>query len=151
MKEIRIVLRRPAPLYELYPRYDKGADLLEVGSVKSRDWPFGIDIDGNLIFDIDENRIIANFDLLIRKSLWKVSSILQPPKANKRACIEVSQEAINHKSFNLPLEVTTNETKSIVCIMFGRIETNGTWIVLSRQCLAYVVKDYLKGFFIIDV
>lgn len=149
MDEIKIHLRPPTAHGRLYPRYDAEADLLEVGSSIPRDWPYGVDIDGTLIFDLDANRVLANFDLLIRKDLWKVVPLFEWPHALREADIEFSEETIKHKSFNLPIEVQTDQNRSCARILFGGTEHAGTWIALSENCMSLVAKDRLLGFFVI--
>ena len=55
----------------LFPRYDRESDILEVTSGVPRDWAFGVDIDGNIVFDVDSSRVLSNFDLLIPERLWE--------------------------------------------------------------------------------
>lgn len=149
MREIRVRLRTPTALGRLYPRYDTEANLLEVGSAIPRDWPYGVDIDGALIFDIDDDRILANFDLLIRKELWKVNPLPNRPEPLREADIEFLDETIRHKSFNMPLKVQTDRNGSYVYIIFGKSKNSGVWIALSEYCMALISDSCLSGFFVI--
>lgn len=72
MKFIEVRLREAKPRDELFPQYDEDADLLEVRSRVPKAWPFGIDIDGAIIIDVDAELTLANVDLLIPRSLWRV-------------------------------------------------------------------------------
>jgi hypothetical protein len=126
MDEIKVHLQPPTAHGRLYPRYDAEADLLEVGSSIPRDWLYGVDINGTSIFDLDANRVLANFDLLIRKNLWKVVPLPEWPHASREADIEFSEETIKHKSFNVPLEVQTDQNRSYARILFGGTEHVGT-------------------------
>lgn len=148
MSQIRIRLRPPTAYGRLYPRYDTEANLLEVGSAISRDWLYGVDIDGALIFDIDANHILANFDLLIRPELWEVTPLPNRPKPLQEADIEFLDETIRHKSFTMPLRVQTDRNRSYAHIMFGPSK-DGIWITLSEYCMALLADDCLAGFFVI--
>ena len=142
-------LRPPTPHGRLYPRYDEEADLLEVGSRFEREWTFGIDIDGTIIFDIDANYVLANFDLLIPKRYWEVSTELTRPTKTRKWNLEVLARSIEHKSFHLPLIVNTNQARSAVQITFGSLEEGTKWAELSDDCFALVRQDILCGFFIL--
>lgn len=148
MKEIRVELSRPTARGRLYPRYNNEADLLEVGSSVPREWTYGIDIDGTVIFDIDADRILANFDLLIPKRLWEVTSIPLNPHSSRQVDLRISEGSITHKSFHLPLTVMTNHSRSCAYILFGTTESSTSWITLSDSCLALVLQDRLRGFFV---
>jgi hypothetical protein len=56
-------------------RYDKESDILAVSSETPRDWPDGVDVDGNIVFDLDAQRALANFDVHIGRGLWKRGAV----------------------------------------------------------------------------
>jgi hypothetical protein len=149
MKEIHIQLEPSTAAGQLYPRYDEEANLLEVGSRVPRDWPYGVDIDGRIIFDIDTDYILANFDLLIRRRLWKVSSNLEIPQPLRKSNIKFTVESLKHKSFSLPLSINTNKEKSCVQILIGKTRDNADWVTISEYCFALIADEKLKGFFIL--
>ncbi len=146
-KGIRIRLQNPTERGRLYPRYDEEADVLEVGSSVQRDWLYGVDIDGNVVFDLDSDRVLANFDLLVPKYLWKVTeSAGRWSSPSQEADLQFHRETLKHKSFHLPLEVTTDEKRSLVSIRFGEVNQQARVIILSESCLALVEADHLLGF-----
>ena len=148
MKEVTISIGKPSYLGELYPKYDRQAHILEIGSQIVRPWPYGIDINAGIIFDIDENYMLANIDLLRRKSLWQRVSKLLRPSVYTPGVILLTPESIKHKSFHVQFTVTTNQNTSQVLISFGEESSATSWIELSSKCFAKVERDQLKGFFI---
>ena len=149
MNAIEIALREPAEKYKLYPRYDKEADILEVRSKVSRIWQFGIDIDGTIIIDIDADGVLANIELLIPQHLWKpMKSPIGPLQVSRASTLIFTEQSLRHKSFSLPLEVTTDLSRSYVHIRFGQEKQKALWVALSQSCLALVEKSYLLGFHI---
>lgn len=149
MKEISIYLAPPTVAGRLLPRYDQEADLVEIASTITRDWPYGIDIDGRIIFDVDAEYTLANFDLLIPKRLWKVIPTLEVPFPAQEADLKFTELTLKHKSFSLPLTVQTDQTKSHIQLLFGKTTADIKWIRLSERCLAGTTESLLKGFFII--
>jgi hypothetical protein len=71
MKGITVLVQKATEGGRLYPRYDRESGILAVESEQPRPWPYGMDIDGCLVFDVDEQRILANFDLHVGMSLWR--------------------------------------------------------------------------------
>lgn len=66
MKRGRVEVLKSTPKSRLYPRYDEEAGILAIESRVQRGWPFGFTIGGDIVFDIDKDRILANVDLHIR-------------------------------------------------------------------------------------
>jgi hypothetical protein len=146
---IRVDLRAPSGSGRLRPRYDDEADLLEVGSPAKRQWPFGVDIAGTIIFDLDRNRLLANVEVLVPKRLWRVASMQRRPQARKAADLVFSPETLAVKSFELPITITTDSERSYVSITFGEAVESTEVIELSDQCFAYVDDGSLLGFFVV--
>lgn len=134
----------------LLPRYVDSADLLEVSTTSSTTWLYGIDIDGRVIFDIDAALVLENFDLLIPQKRWQLCDSIELPVNAIRANILISESAIKHKSFSLPLRVITDRERSRVLIEFGTRSENEQWIELSKQCYAIVDEEScLVAFYVI--
>jgi hypothetical protein len=146
MDAIRVGLKVPTERGRLYPRYDPEANLLEVGTNLPRKCPFGVDVDGSVIFDIDENRILANFDLLIPRSLWEVVRFLPAYSPARSADLEFSEETLRIKSFHLPLAVHTTEDRMQAQILLGPTSNALVVVGLSDSCLALLNGDRLVGF-----
>lgn len=60
-----------------------------------------------------------------------------------------TEATLQHKSFHLPLEVTTNKSRSQACVRVGEGSmTQGTvCVALSQSCLAFITGNRLEGFF----
>jgi hypothetical protein len=132
----------------LYPRYDVQTNILEVGSRVVKDWTYGVDIDGTIIFDLTQDRILANFDLLVPRHVWKVDPLLSFPKPSKEGCIRFSASTVRHKSFHLSKDFRTNANRSNVLVIFGNVDQNVVWIGLSEKCSAAVRGSHLVGFLV---
>lgn len=147
--EIEVLLRPASGSGRLRPRYDEEADLLEVSSAAPRPWPFGVDVRGKLIIDLDRDAVLTNFDLLIPRRLWRPSKTLNDPKPVRKADLQFSPETLTHKSFDKPVRVATNEERSCILIDFGQDPVAaGDVVELSSQCFAFVEKRALRGFFV---
>lgn len=147
---ITVRLLPPTPQGRLWPRYNADADILVAESRFHQEWPYGIDIDGRIIFDIDEQRRLANFDLHIARRLWKVRQGVGPPTRAREHDIMFTTEALNEKSFSMDLEVTTNSERTEARILFGERPTLDALeaVKLSDQCFAYVDDGRLAGFYV---
>lgn len=135
---------------ELHPTYDAEANILEVASNYTREWTYGIDIDGNVVFDIDSNYKIANFDLLIPHHLWISKNFSSENNNNKFVDLEISIESIRQKSFNFSnLKIYVNKQNNNVKILFDKKYENINAYKLSKYCQALISKkDILCGFII---
>jgi hypothetical protein len=56
---IDVLVREATPAGRLYAHYSEESQMLTLASRSPRAWPFGIDIDGRIVFDIDEGRVAA--------------------------------------------------------------------------------------------
>jgi hypothetical protein len=146
---IHVQLRQLTPGGALYPRYVEDAGILAVESRVARDWPYGIDIDGLIVFDIDADRVLANFDLHIAKRYWKVAPPERRPRPARTASLEFARDSIEHKSFHLPLRVRTDATRSFALIEIGDLRSEGVWAALSEYCMVRVDSDCLTGLFVV--
>lgn len=147
--EIEVRLRPPSGSGRLQPRYDVEADVLEVGSAIPRGWPFGLDVRGKVILDLDRDGKLANFDLLIPRRLWHVDSNLEVPQATRQADLQFSARTLSHKSFDTPVRVVTDEARSCAVIEFGHHSARNVDVIeLSARCYAFVEAGALRGFFV---
>lgn len=138
---------RPAtPAGRLFPHYDDESNVLSVESSVERAWTYGLDIDGRIIFDLDANRVLASFELLIPRSRWKRELSSEPwPEVSRAGDLQFRQETVAAKSFSSPLLVQANRELDDVLIKIGSQESDRR-IMLSDFCVAYVVRDELVGF-----
>jgi hypothetical protein len=132
---------------ELHPLYDSDAGILAVTAETSREWTHGIDIDGNIVFDADRERILANFDLHVPRRRWKNGPSQLWPESLPRGVIVFSEDTLKHKSFNLPLVLSYDPGGATLRIGFGDGQANRL-VSLSRECVAFLSGDDLTGFLI---
>lgn len=147
MSSIRVSIIPATTGCRLYPKYDVESDILTVTSLAPQEWPYGVDINGNVVFDLDANRILANFDLHIGRHLWEPGLVQDWPGDVNAGCIVLSLETIKQKSFNLPLKVQMDMQKNIVQIDFGVKQWHGA-ALLSDDCIALLSDDMLTGFLV---
>src|SRR5947208_2842602 len=105
---IRVLVQPPTKRGRLYPRYDEDAGILVLESREPRALPYGLDIDGVIVFDIDESRVLANLDLHIRADLWERASTAFWPNEVNSGDLAFPDETLKTKSFHLPQRVRTN-------------------------------------------
>jgi hypothetical protein len=91
MARIEVEIGEPSAEGSLFPLYDTAANVLAVSSRVERDWPYGIDIDGRIIFDIDVKRSLANFDVIIPKNKWTVLKSCKTPAPKEKASLHFTQ------------------------------------------------------------
>lgn len=146
---IRVMPRQPTVRGRLYPRYDRDAGILIAESRVPREWPYGVNVDGNLIMDIDADRILANFDLHIPAHRWKVSTLPTMRHREGDADLEFLPETIETQSYDLGMSVTTNHTRSLVFIAFGPSLETCNCFGLSERCMFFTRDDELMGFLVL--
>jgi len=145
MKGITVSVAPATEQGRLYPRYAESAGILVIESRFERPWPFGVDIDGRVVFDIDENRILSNVDLHIPKARWRRDLEDDVPAVAPPGDLVFSQEAIETKSFSLPLRVRADPGLRLLRIEFGT-EPPDRAIALSGSCIALLSGAELVGF-----
>ena len=115
-----------------------------------RPWPKGVDVDGNIVFDLDGDRLLANVDLHVPRALWS-SDISRVWVDNAKARdIEFAADTCETKSFSIPIKIATNEKRDVLEISIGNAHenTNEIAVALSDDCLAFVDDGCLVGFLI---
>ncbi|MDO1450207.1 hypothetical protein Q0590_28260 [Rhodocytophaga aerolata] len=137
----------------LIPRYDKESGILEITSRKSKEWIYGIDIDGVIIFDIDEDLIIENLDVCVDKKYWK--KVDNFPDWNliedKIYNLKVDASSIKIKSFNYgDIKLFTDKRSESLMITFNLSSQNEILKMykVSNHCFCFINEDILQGFFI---
>lgn len=132
---------------ELIPAYDHKADILVLGSNIQTEWLYGLDVNGSIIIDLTPEKIVTNIDLLISRSLWKVSKSISPyiPTAKKKS-VKVKQESVLIKSFSDDLEIITNAERSLVQVYIGKKTRDLEIYSLSEKCAVFIANAKLAGF-----
>ena len=74
---------------------------MAVESRVARPWPFGVNIDGVLVCDLDDWRVLANFDLYIPRRRWKTERAgEETPKIAPPGDLAFTPETVKTKSFD---------------------------------------------------
>ena len=147
MSGIEVDIRRSTEAGRLYPYYDSESEILVLESRFEREWTYGVDVDGSIVFDLDSDRILANCDLNIPMRLWARDLELVWPKDIRSGDIAFSKDTIAKKSFNVPLAVQLGHSGRYARISIGEAPPNKL-IALSELCVAQLARDELVGFLI---
>lgn len=129
----------------LHPRYDAESGILVVSAERSTEWCYGVDIDGTVVFDLDHQGRLVNFDVHVRRQLWKRCTLPPWPHERTTGSIVFQQETIRTKSLNLPLELRFDEGKNFLHVALGSREADSR-LELSTDCLALLSHMHLVGF-----
>lgn len=148
MRDIEVLIHDPCPAGRLIPRYDTEAKVLEVGSGAGGAWVYGVNVGAEIVFDLNQERILVNFDLLIARRLWRIAPLLALPRPCQQAALVFTERTLRHKSFGLPVTVTTDARHSYAMIALRRMTSGMLWVELSPQCLAAIRDTTLYGFFV---
>lgn len=142
-----VVLRDATTAGRLYPRYDGAADLLVVESLERPDLPHGVNVDSLVLFDLDAERSLVDFELLRPRRLWQVVEPFPDPLlSNGPADIAFTEATVNQAHVRLPVHVITNAEHSRVRITFGRRRGAEQAVELSPDCRALIAGERLVGF-----
>jgi hypothetical protein len=145
MTALRVVTEPATSAGRLYPRYDQEAGILAAESAVPRLWMFGVDIDGRIIFDLDEHRVLANVDLHFPKHRWVRDLGDDAPVAAPPADLVFTPETVAYKSFSLPLRVRADRRAQRLRIELGDKRPDRA-IALSESCVALLAGHELAGF-----
>jgi hypothetical protein len=144
--EIRVAVGKPTALGRLYPRHDEETDYLVSESRIDRDCPFGVDVHQLVIFDIDRQRILANVDLHVGRSLWVPEVELpQWPTPHEFGDLLFARETLLKKSFWLPLRARCDSSRQEVRVEVGD-QAHDRVVGLSDDCSVLLRGDALVGF-----
>jgi hypothetical protein len=144
---IVVSVKPPSDAGRLYPRYDEESGILALESRVKRAWPFGIDVDGALVFDLDDQRILANFDLHVPMNRWKRDLEENTPRIAPAADLEFAQQTVAQKSFHLPLRLSCDSKAKRLRIELGTAKPDRA-VALSASCIALLANHELVGFLI---
>jgi hypothetical protein len=146
---INVQLIDPVEGGHLYPRYVEDAHLLAVeATAPPVPWPLGITVGGSVVFDLDEERILVNFDVHWHRDNWIGLSAWVRPKAACRARLRFTEETLRRGDFHGAVVVTTNPDRTEVRVQLDRPAGAGEWVELSDRCLAWLEGDRLLGFYL---
>jgi hypothetical protein len=149
MRGIKVDVQRPTEAGRLYPRYDKEADILVLASRRAREWIYGVDVDGRIVFDLDRDRVLANCDLHIPMNRWARDLEIEWPAGTRLGDVAFSKDTVAHKSFHLPLEVRSDPSGQYIRIEIGETLPD-EFIALSDCCIALLALGELVGLLVRD-
>lgn len=147
--KIEVEIKQVEKSWNMFPRYDYESDILEVRNPDVVDWPFGVDIDGNLIFDLDKEKSLVNFDLHIPMQYWEEVDIIRKPEIKSRGVLKFTENTLKIKSFNIPIKVFKNKAANILLVEFGENVMQGYGVKISDACIAILKGKYLVAFYIV--
>ncbi len=145
MSGLHVRIGRAAPHGALEPRYDRESQILAAEAPVAAEWPYGVDVDGRIVFDLAADRTLMNFDLHVGESRWEVDRNVSWPTTGRRGVIIFEPATIMTRSFHLPLKIHADRDRHLVRIEFGEI-TGASPVYLAERCAALVKEGELAGF-----
>src|SRR4028118_644144 len=141
MTGIPVSVAPPTPEGRLYPRYQNSIGILTLSTNVSRRCPFGINIDGSLILDFDEEGLLAGVELLLPMSTWKgKASISEPSGPAGNLLLSISERASAWHDWSVT--VSKNVQTDAARIAFGSGHYNRS-IALSDTCRGLLLDHQL--------
>jgi hypothetical protein len=104
-------------------------------------------VDGALVFDLDEQRILANFDLHVPMNRWQRDLEGNTPRIAPAGDIEFAQQTVAQKSFHLRLRLSSDSKARRLRIELGTAKPDRA-VGLSASCIALLASHELVGFLI---
>jgi hypothetical protein len=144
MTDIEVSVCPRSERSELHPRYDADSDILAIESRIHRSWTFGVDIGGNIVFDLDQSRLLANVDLHIGKRLWKPAEGLRWPPSPRPGGLIFSEATVRHKSFELAIVAEHDTLSRILRVAIGGHPPT-EFVEVSRNCVGLLSERRLVG------
>lgn len=143
---VRVDVRSRQGLGALWPRYDSAAGLVEVTTDDRREWVLGVNIGASVVFDLDVDRVLVNFDLLIPRRRWKVGHDVHRPKDAVVGALQFSAETVREKTFALSVAVWSDPARRYLHVELQASKYRPPAIELSERCFAFVRNGVLHGF-----
>lgn len=138
MNGLAVVIASPTNKGRLHTRYDREAEVLIAESRVERPWPFGIDIDGSIIFDLDEERRLACVDVHTPKRYWIDGAGPTFAKRPPAGDLVFTEEAVLLKSFSQRIRITRDRTRQLVHVEFDSNQQDPRLAALSDSCIGHV-------------
>lgn len=146
MSGLAVETRAPSAKARLVPSYDEESNVLTIESPIVRPWPFGVNIDGLVLLDLDDERVLSAVELLIPRSRWrKVDALPAWPFFKKRSDLILKPDVVATKMHRLPVSVVADKFGKDVLISFGSLEPDH-WVQLADNALAAIRDGELQGF-----
>lgn len=132
----------------LYPRYVGGVGLILETNVE-RDWVNGFDIEGSIIFDVDQHNTLCSVEILLEKKYWIEKKIEFHHRTWKEMDLSVSESVTEEKSFDINWKVYKDSNSGLLLIDFG-VGEKVDCVCLSAKCWAIIRDGCLVGFYIVN-
>ena len=145
MSGLEVIIGPSTPAGRIYPRYVSTAGILAVGSREPRPWVYGVDIDGRLVFDLDSDRRLVNFDLHIPRARWQAQAINSVAVIGRPGDLLFSPNTTRAKSFGIDLDTKWDSPTRTLLILIGHAKFDVA-VALSEQCMGLVADNQLVGF-----
>ncbi len=149
MDKILIELRPPSSAGRIYYSRDFRIEknILFLESKVPRRQRFNINVDNQILFSIDENKLLKSIEVLKPRRSWIIKPDIEKPKANSDFDITFSNLIQERTFIELPISISTNINYSYALISIGEQTQFSFWISLSKQCFAKVTSDSLECIF----
>ena len=146
MSGLAVETRAPSAKARLVPSYDDESNVLTIESPVDRPWSFGVNIDGLVLLDLDDERVLAAVELLIPRSRWKkVDELPTLPILKKQCDLLLKPDVVAKKLHRLPVTVLVDKSGRDVLISFSSQEPDH-WLQLADNALASIKNGELQGF-----
>ena len=144
MTGIPVTVEPPTEARRLQPRYKNSIGILTLESALPRICPHGVNIDGMLMLDFDENRTLTFVELIAPMSAWKGKSAVAQP-LGRPGDIWLAETLSGHIDHDWPVVVTKDVQRDMARISFGDAGFNCA-VALSDNASALLMGDELTGF-----
>jgi hypothetical protein len=144
MSGVPVIIKPATEAGRLYPLYKNSAGILTLESSVPRASPHGINIDGTVILDFDENRILSGVELIAPMSAWKGKlAVVQPTGRPGDVCL--ADGLTGSVDCDGPVVVSKDVQRDMARISFGGIGYDRA-VALSDRASALLSDDLLTGF-----
>jgi hypothetical protein len=103
-----------------------------------------VNIDGTVILDFDEKRMLGAVELLLPMSGWKGKAGVAQP-LGRPGDVRLAEELSGNVEYDWPVVVSKDVQRDMARISFGRSDFNRA-VTLSDGASALLQDDHLTGF-----
>jgi hypothetical protein len=141
MTGLPVTVSAPTQEGRLYPRYH--SKILTLRSSLLGPWSYGVNIDGTVMLDFDDDRTLAAVELVLPMSGWKgQESVAQP--LGRPGNIRLSEELSGNNEYDWPVVVSKDVQRDAAQITFSADFNRA--VSLSEKASALLHDDCLIGF-----
>lgn len=134
-------------------RYDNSAGVLVIERPRPhRPWVYGINLDGVVVLDINDARILESVEIICPLERWPLVHGLEWPSVRDRvSALRVAESSIARKSFEDHVELGRSVDGVLLKISIGDAYGDRQYVSLSDSCVAVVSDGALVGFVVRNV